>query len=136
MLPIKNNLSNCRNNGLSYRLGQHEFEDKTTAPFVMWDDAVSISANEALARAQETPGTGESGDALGVAMTWLEDEFSVRDRIEVSDLSDWAKNAGISERTLKRAKQRLGVVSKRDGFGPGAKYYLSLPGKQPMLDHA
>jgi hypothetical protein len=47
----------------------------------------------------------------------------------VNDLVVWAKRAGISEANLKRARQKLGIVSKRDGFGPGPKFYLSLPSK-------
>ncbi|MGI8422990.1 MAG: AAA family ATPase [Chloroflexota bacterium] len=35
--------------------------------------------------------------------------------------------AGIAERTLKRAKGRLNVLSTREGFGPGAIWRWSLP---------
>ncbi len=63
---------------------------------------------------------------LGVAMTFIEDEFLVRDRIEASELKEWAKNAGIKERTLERARKKLGVVSRREGFGADGKYFLSL----------
>jgi hypothetical protein len=38
-----------------------------------------------------------------------------------------AKRAGISERTLKRARHKLGVVSKREGFGENSQFFLSLP---------
>lgn len=33
----------------------------------------------------------------------------------------------IGERTLKEAKKRLGVLSRKDGFGKDARVYWSLP---------
>lgn len=38
-----------------------------------------------------------------------------------------AKTAGVAERTLDRARQALGVVPQRKGFGPGAHYEWSMP---------
>jgi hypothetical protein len=129
MLPIKNNLSDKRNNGISYRLASFDFGGGVTAPYVMWDEAVSITADQALAMTLEPPTGGTSGDgsALAEAITFLTDEFMMAERIEASELVTWAKNAGISEKTLRTARSRLGVVTKREGFGPKAKYYLSLP---------
>jgi hypothetical protein len=36
--------------------------------------------------------------------------------------------AGISPRTYDRARKRLGVTSRRIGFGRWAKYMIALPG--------
>ncbi|HVT14669.1 MAG TPA: AAA family ATPase [Thermoanaerobaculia bacterium] len=44
------------------------------------------------------------------------------------DLFAAAQEAGISARTLKRAKLREGVLSARQGFGPGSAVSWSLPG--------
>jgi hypothetical protein len=38
-----------------------------------------------------------------------------------------AKQQGIAERTLQRAKQRLGVQAKKRGFGEGGAWLWSLP---------
>jgi hypothetical protein len=57
------------------------------------------------------------------------------ERIEVSDLEEWARKAGVSKRTLERARKKLGVVSKREGFGTGGKFYLSLPQSGPIERH-
>lgn len=119
MLAIKNNLSAQRNNGLAYRLNGG----------VAWDGEVNITADQALARAQEAGGTGgaeDGGDAMNTAITFLEDELTAAGRLEASVLLASAKRAGISERTLKRARQKLGVVSKREGFGEDSKFFLSL----------
>jgi hypothetical protein len=72
-------------------------------------------------------GTSSGGSsALAEAIAFIEDEFLGAERIEASDLAKWARNAGISPETLKRARKKLGVVARRDGFGQGSKFYLSL----------
>jgi AAA domain len=130
MLPIKGNLSAQRNHGLAYRIAGFDFGNGITAPFVSWDaEAVTITADQALAMAMESGGGGREdgdGDALGVAMVFLEDELTAGGSVEASVVLASAKRAGISERTLKRARQKLGVVSKREGFGENSKFFLSL----------
>jgi hypothetical protein len=136
MLSIKNNLSGRRNNGLAYRIVGCDLRNDITAPRVSWDhEPVNITADQALAMSADAAGKapGEGGDALATAMKWIQEEFLKEERIEAGDLAAWAKRAGITERTLSRAKQKLGVESRRDGFGPGAKYYLSLPRDGSML---
>jgi hypothetical protein len=136
MLPIKNNLSDKRNNGISYRLASFDFGGGVTAPYVVWDEAVSITADQALAMTLEPP-TGSTGDgsALAEAITFLTDEFEKADRIEASELAAWARRASISEATLKRARKKLGVEPKREGFGPDSKFYLTLPRSHRIEDH-
>jgi DNA polymerase III delta prime subunit len=135
MAGIKNNLSGRRNNGMAYRIIGCDLGNGISAPRVSWDGEVSISADQALAMtANAGRGTGEGdSDALATAMRWIGEEFLTKTEIEAAELTAWAKNADIREATLKRAKQKLGVVSRRDGFGPGAKYYLSLPRSGSML---
>jgi hypothetical protein len=138
MLPIKNNnLSDKRNNGISYRLASFDFGGGVTAPYVVWNDAVSITADQALAMTLEPPMGGTSGDgsALAEAITFLTDEFERTDRIEASELAAWARRASISEATLKRARKKLGVEAKREGFGPDSKFYLTLPQSHRIEDH-
>jgi hypothetical protein len=122
MLPIKNNLSAQRNNGLAYRLNGG----------VAWEGEVDITADQALARMQEVGGGGGGGPDSDInrAVTFIEDEFSASERIEASDFSEWARKAGISEKTMRSARSKMGIVSKREGFGQGAKYWLSLPGNR------
>jgi hypothetical protein len=135
MLPVKNNLSAHRNNGLAFRIAGRDIGRGITAPYVQWGhEPVSITADQALAMAMEPGGisSGGGGDDLATAMQFVEDEFLVAERIEASDLTAWAKNAGITEKTLRTARRKLGVVSRREGFGQGAKYYLSLPCTRPM----
>jgi hypothetical protein len=133
MLSIKNNLSGRRNNGLAYRIVGCDLGNGITAPRVAWDhEPVTVTADQALAMSADAAGKGPEGDGtLAEAMKWVREEFLVKERIEAADLAAWAKSAGYTERTLRTARSKLGIVTKRDGFGSGAKYYLHLP---PMDD--
>jgi hypothetical protein len=132
MLPIKGNLSAQRSHGMAYRIEGMDIGGGISAPCIVWDrETVSITADQALAMTMEPGGgTSDDGDALGVAIRFIEEEFLVAERIEASELEEWAGRAGISKRTLARARKKLGVVSKRDSFGEGAKWYLSLSGSR------
>lgn len=53
-------------------------------------------------------------------------------------LADEAKKlvleAGVERRTLRRAKESLGIKSKREGFGKGSKFYWVLPDTNDLID--
>ena len=44
-----------------------------------------------------------------------------------SEVKALAADEDITERTLKRAKKKLGIESKKKGFGPGSAVLWSLP---------
>lgn len=46
----------------------------------------------------------------------------------VDEVKSRAREAGVSERTLERAKAALGIKAERRGFGPGGQWYWALPG--------
>jgi hypothetical protein len=56
-----------------------------------------------------------------LAREWLEDELADGEWYESREIKARAKAAGISERTLQRASQRLGVEVERRGTGDGRK---------------
>ena len=43
------------------------------------------------------------------------------------------RRAGVSDRTLKRAKAALGVQSRRRGFGPGSQFFWRLPDRHVLV---
>ena len=43
-------------------------------------------------------------------------------------------DAGITPRTLRRAKESLGVVSQRRGFGPRSRFFWMLPEESELVD--
>jgi hypothetical protein len=52
--------------------------------------------------------------------------------VEAAIIDKQARKAGISKPTLRRARERLVVVSKREGFGSDGKFFLSLPRFRPI----
>ena len=48
-------------------------------------------------------------------------------RMHVKELTKEARDAGISNATLRRAKEALGVTSQSEGFGKDKKWYWELP---------
>jgi hypothetical protein len=98
------------------------------ASAIFWDsERVSCTADEILAaneNASEQPARTEAAD-------FLRDVLKNGPR-PAKDVEGEAKEAGISWRTVNRAKKKLGVVAERraesgDGLGRTGRWYWSLP---------
>jgi len=63
---------------------------------------------------------------IDVAVAWLRAELATGEQAAVEVESN-ARCAGIAPRTYDRARKRLGVTSRRIGFGRWAKYVIALP---------
>jgi hypothetical protein len=61
---------------------------------------------------------------LADAMRFLRDEL--QGEVAAAVVEAHARKAGIAVKTLKRARAKLGIVSRRHGFGAHGKFYLSL----------
>jgi AAA domain len=98
---------------------------------VVWDDApVSIDAAGLLAVAT---GDQEERSALEEASDWLRELLELGPKPAAEVLRD-ARRDGIAEKTLRRARSRLGVKSSREGFGPGSRVMWFLPDRPPYDD--
>jgi hypothetical protein len=53
--------------------------------------------------------------------------------LPVNEAKKLAREAGITDRTLRRAKELLRVTSKREGFGPGSRFRWVLPQQHEMV---
>jgi AAA domain/Bifunctional DNA primase/polymerase, N-terminal len=99
-LPVKNNLGKA--GGLAYRLAG---EDQATC--IEWDtEPVLISADDIDDDGERTP--------LEEAREWLEAQLA-ESPVPSASVLKRAKADGIAERTLRRAKDELGIVSEREG---------------------
>ena len=73
-------------------------------------------------------------------------EVLERGEVLVDDIESEARAAGLlgagqrigHNKTFRKARGSLGVIFRREGFGPGAKYYLRLPSSPcaPANPHA
>lgn len=108
LLSGKNNLA-PEGTGLAFDIGG-------IPPAIQWEPSpVNMCADDALAA--ESEGGGDGG-ALAEATDFLRAELA-HGRKAGNDVKAAAKSAGISNRTLDRARGRLGVIAAPDGYrGP------------------
>ena len=72
-------------------------------------------------------GAGEGKQpAVDAAMTFLSKMLSVSEHT-AAEVKDTAKAAGISEATLKRAREKLNVRARREGFGSNGRWVWAMP---------
>jgi hypothetical protein len=113
----KNNLAPKDQKTLAFSFNEREVgTDKKTglpivAPYIVWHtETVDITATEALQAAAES----KSPSARETAKRFLEALVS-DGPVEAKDVSEAAEANGISQRTLRRARDELGVEVKKDG---------------------
>ena len=144
LLQAKNNLgAKCK--GLAFRMEQRLVEDDILSSNIFFEsDHVSQSIDEALT-ASENRGSGTGGQtSKDDAAEFLSEVLAQgpRDVLEVEALARAATLLAADKplrqnKAFRDARKDLGVVAAREGFGPGARYVLSLPGtpcapKNPM----
>jgi putative DNA primase/helicase len=123
-LPLKNNLGDDKS-GLAFTIEERDTPSGFRAPAVRWsDDPVTVTADEVLTALAEP---GDEHGALAEAKDFLLDLLTAGPA-GAKDMERLARDAGISKRTLDRAKGALGVKSTRIGeLGQGGKWVWALP---------
>ena len=113
-MPLKNNLAKD-STGLAYTI-----IEKDGAPIVAWEsEPVTITADEALA----LPESNEERTATDEAVDFLTD-FLSSGSVKVSDVQKEARSAGISEKSLRVAREKLGIKPKKSNFKGGWEWSL------------
>jgi putative DNA primase/helicase len=111
LLPIKNNLT-AQPDGLGFNLAQRIIGDGIVASHVIWSTKpVSMTADEALAVAAEGR---ERNGALSEAKDFLINMLAAGP-VPAKDVQRQATEAGIAPRTLRRARETLGIEPRRTG---------------------
>jgi putative DNA primase/helicase len=134
-LQAKNNLG-AKCNGLAFRLEQRIVDGDILSSNVMFEnDHVSQSIDEALTASESRGGAAGGQTSKADAAEFLSDVLAhgPRDVLEVESLARAATLLGADKplrqnKAFREARKSLGVVTTREGFGPGARYVLSLPG--------
>ncbi len=116
LLAIKNNLG-AKPHGLGFHIKTRIVSLNVVAPYLAWDSGpVHLTANEAMAAADDA--MRDRGQAMQEAKAFLY-ELLADGPVLASEGAEKAKAAGINEKTLSRARVRLGVKAEKDGFqGP------------------
>lgn len=99
----------------------YTIEDVGGIPKIVWGGITSHTADALLA----IPSNPEERSALEEAKIFLE-EVLVDGAVDSREVQRQAKQVGIAERTLHRAKNALNVTSKRDLFGKAGKWLWCL----------
>ncbi|MFH0809360.1 MAG: AAA family ATPase, partial [Pseudomonadota bacterium] len=111
-LPIKNNIG-ADQTGLAFTIEGHNLPGGIETSRVLWEgQPVTTTADEALAAAAEG---GEERSAVTEAKEFLE-TLLTDGPVSAKQVERVAGEAGIAERTLKRAKKALGVVVAKAGY--------------------
>jgi putative DNA primase/helicase len=112
LLPVKNNLA-AMAPGLGFSLVSADIGDGIITSRVMWDLApVTMTANQALwAAAEDSKNQVQRDEAQELLQ-----EALANGSMSAKDIEREAKKAGISPRTLRRAREALGVVVSKDGY--------------------
>lgn len=122
--PIKNNLSRGKPAALEYSV-----KDKNGQPVIDWHGESFHTADSLLAQPQDAEESNALGDARNFLTELLKDGPQ-----DAREVFSEAREARVSRRTLQRAKADLGIVSKKEGIGPGQHWEWALPNiaKQPQ----
>jgi len=130
-LPVKNNLAPL-GNGLAARLEQTDVanENGIVGSRVVWTgEEIARSADDIL-RGLDASSVGSADrdrlSRLEEAKRFLQDELEKGER-PVIEIEQAAERAGIAAKTLRSAREALGIRYRREGFGPGAQYFYGLP---------
>lgn len=122
---IKNNLSKARV-GITFKIESVNVTLDTggtaDVPRVTWTGSTKLTADEVLSLGD--PARRKAASEIDTAREFLKAALAAGPRAQ-KEIEASASDAGISERTLKRARKELGVESHKDGLGP---WLLALPG--------
>lgn len=127
--PPRRMFLRCKSNigadagGFEYALEQRMLPGygDMTASVATFGQLVEGDTRVILAEAEADPGEGD-GHALSEARDWLLD-FLLDGPKSVKDVQSAARNAGHAARTLRRAKQALGVLPRKSGMKGGWEWF-------------
>jgi putative DNA primase/helicase len=134
LLQAKNNLG-ARCNGLAFRLEQRIVDGDILSSNVMFEsDHVSQSIDEALTASESRGGAAGGQTSKDDAAEFLS-EVLAQGPVDVLMVESLARAATLlandkplrQNKAFRDARKDLGVIASREGFGPGARYVLSLP---------
>lgn len=122
-LPTKNNLGNDRT-GCAFTISGHTLPNGIETSCVVWgQEAVTMTADEALAVQAENRNTKSRRES---AKQFLE-ELLADGPLPAEQVQAEAESAGHSVATLRRAKEELGIIKERDGYGSSGIWSWKLP---------
>lgn len=118
---VKSNLG-LDGGGFTFSLTNTGIEGDIRATCVEWGAAVSGTAADILARAERDPESRDTGRMA--ACDFLREELR-SGPVAVNEIKSSAESAGFSWSTIRRARDDLGIRTRKTGFGGGWMWELS-----------
>jgi hypothetical protein len=109
--------------GFAYSLEQCEPLPGIHASRVTWGDAVEGTARELLAEPEDTGEPRAASDDAAAALV----RILAGDIVPMQAAVDAMKREGFTDKVIRKARERLGVIVKRSGFGKELRSYWKLP---------
>lgn len=103
--------------GFDYDLEQVVIGEGLAAQTIRWGDAIDGGARKLLAEVEATGGDG-TRTALDEAIEFL-DDLLADGPLPATEIFRQGKDAGLSEKTIRRAKMRLGIEKAKAGMRGG-----------------
>lgn len=129
-LPLKNNIGNDKN-GLAFAVQSAQVKSEAgliETSRVMWEaEAVTVTANEAMI----PQGDPDEQSATDEAQGWLR-ELLGAGPMKAAEVQKEARQAGIGDKPLRRARERLGIKPTKRDFKGGWEW--GLPGREDAQD--
>ena len=134
-LPVKNNLAPM-SHGLAFRIRQHIVRTPTVDTFasaISWDDIPVTSTADSVLAAH---GGGDKSPTAKMECERFLEELLADGWMAVADIAAEAAAAGLhsegkelkDNKPMRAARSALKIVTKREGFGKGAKYFWGFAG--------
>ncbi|RKY05872.1 MAG: hypothetical protein DRP56_08420, partial [Planctomycetota bacterium] len=121
MLPIKNNLTEAKKNGLAYRIIDNALQ---------WEsEPVELSAQDYISQHSPGPEPTERNEAEQFLR-----EILAEGPLDVKDIFTQARSNGISKATVRRAKDALGIAPKKVGYGKESVWRWGLADEDSQDD--
>ena len=114
--------------GFYYGIQPIPLADGITATRVVWGGSINGSSRDILAIVEHSEESPQG--SVKEAKHFLIEELKAAPR-RAKELMELAKQAGINEKTLQRARQQLGIETSKDGMGGGwvwSRPFTSLNG--------
>jgi hypothetical protein len=103
-------------------------EDFGNGPQVTWcDELVATTVRQALRPVPGPPDEREQTFFVRECDQWLR-EMLAAGPVAHAEIMSIGRDAGFTRDTLRRARERIGVTTCRNGFGPGSRFYWRLEG--------
>jgi putative DNA primase/helicase len=113
--------------GFAYALERVEVAPQVEGQRVRWLDALQGTARELLAEAESEPESDEAVSTSDDAAGFLRDVLKGTDSTPSKDAIRKMKAEGYTDKVIRRAREKLGVIVKREGFGADMRSLWSLP---------